>query len=64
MSGVESCKIHISYLTAFSTIAWDDLEDCAPAGRETDSLCAQVSKKNTRPYLKEEITDTACIFSM
>lgn len=44
---------HFVRLTAFSTIAWDDLEDSA--GRESHSLGAQV-RENTDLKLKETPT--------
>ncbi len=46
ISRVESCAHAFSCVTAFSTIAWDDLEDCASVvRRESDSLGSQVSTR-------------------
>lgn len=59
ISGVESAQTHFSCLTAFSTIAWDDLEDCTSAvRRESDPLGSQVrrERKKTRQYQKEMIS--------
>lgn len=45
ISGLESTQTHFSCLTAFSTIAWDDLEDCTSAvRRESDPLGSQVRR--------------------
>lgn len=49
ISGVESTQTHFSCLTAFSTIAWDDLEDCTSAVRpESDPLGSQVRREKKK----------------